>query len=105
MRFLLGLFFICFLSVRQEQVFICKSDAAYAYHNKYCQGLKKCTHTITKITLAEAISLGRKPCKYCYPASSATSVDNGQCKAITKKGTRCSRKAGDNGYCWQHGGG
>ena len=26
----------------------------------------------------------------------------GQCKATTKKGTRCSRTAGSNGYCWQH---
>ena len=29
---------------------------------------------------------------------------SGQCKANTKKGTRCSRSAGSNGYCWQHGG-
>ena len=29
---------------------------------------------------------------------------SGQCKANTKKGTRCSRSAGTNGYCWQHGG-
>ena len=28
--------------------------------------------------------------------------DGGQCKATTKKGTRCSRTAGSNGYCWQH---
>lgn len=24
------------------------------------------------------------------------------CAAITKKGTPCRRKAGSNGYCWQH---
>jgi len=30
--------------------------------------------------------------------------NSGQCKAITKKGTRCSRAARSNGYCWQHGG-
>jgi len=29
---------------------------------------------------------------------------SGQCMAITKKGTRCSRRARSNGYCWQHGG-
>ena len=29
---------------------------------------------------------------------------SGQCKANTKKGTRCSRSAGSSGYCWQHGG-
>ena len=28
----------------------------------------------------------------------------GQCAATTKKGTRCSRSASSNGYCWQHGG-
>lgn len=28
----------------------------------------------------------------------------GQCKAMTKKGKRCSRTARTNGYCWQHGG-
>jgi len=27
---------------------------------------------------------------------------SGQCKATTKKGTRCSRTASSNGYCWQH---
>jgi hypothetical protein len=27
---------------------------------------------------------------------------SGQCKATTKKGTRCSRAAGSSGYCWQH---
>ncbi len=26
----------------------------------------------------------------------------GQCKAITKKGTRCSRRATSGGTCWQH---
>ena len=29
---------------------------------------------------------------------------SGQCNATTKKGTRCSRAARSNGYCWQHGG-
>jgi hypothetical protein len=28
----------------------------------------------------------------------------GQCKAITKKGSRCSRSAKSNGFCFQHGG-
>lgn len=25
-----------------------------------------------------------------------------QCKAVTQKGTRCTRIATDGGYCWQH---
>jgi hypothetical protein len=29
-------------------------------------------------------------------------VSSGQCKAITKKGSQCSRKGTDGGYCWQH---
>ena len=36
--------------------------------------------------------------------STSTPTSYGQCKAITKKGTRCSRSARANGYCWQHGG-
>jgi len=28
---------------------------------------------------------------------------SGLCKAITKKGTQCRRKAKKNNYCWQHG--
>ena len=26
----------------------------------------------------------------------------GQCKALTKKGTRCKRNGDGSGYCWQH---
>ncbi len=33
-----------------------------------------------------------------------TNQYSGQCNATTKKGTRCSRTAKSNGYCWQHGG-
>ncbi|WP_461400320.1 DUF5763 domain-containing protein [Flavitalea sp.] len=32
-------------------------------------------------------------------SSSAASL---QCQATTQKGSRCSRKAGTSGYCWQH---
>ena len=49
-------------------------------------------------------------CGVCAPKkktparSYSTSIYSGQCKAITKKGTRCSRRARSRGYCWQHGG-
>ena len=36
------------------------------------------------------------------PAKSTTS--NGRCRATTKAGTRCTRNARSNGYCYQHGG-
>ncbi len=30
-------------------------------------------------------------------------ISDTQCRATTKKGTRCSRRAKSNGYCFQHG--
>lgn len=41
---------------------------------------------------------------YSSPKQNKPSAYSGQCRAITKKGTRCSRKARSGGYCWQHGG-
>lgn len=35
---------------------------------------------------------------------SSPPVYDGQCTAITKKGTRCKRSARSGGRCWQHGG-
>ena len=37
------------------------------------------------------------------PTTKDTPPSN-QCKAITKKGSRCSRSTKSNGFCWQHGG-
>ncbi|WP_127132954.1 hypothetical protein [Pseudoflavitalea rhizosphaerae] len=34
----------------------------------------------------------------------SSSATYGQCRAKTKKGTRCSRNQRSGGYCWQHGG-
>ena len=39
-----------------------------------------------------------------FQAKPENSNYSGQCKATTKKGTKCSRTAKSNGYCWQHGG-
>lgn len=49
-----------------DSVYICQSRSAYAYHKTACSGLARCTHTISKITKAQAIKLGYKPCKICY---------------------------------------
>jgi hypothetical protein len=39
------------------------------------------------------------------PAAAVAIPNSGQCAAITKKGTRCSRAAAErSAYCWQHGG-
>ena len=90
-------------------VLICKGNSSYAYHIHYCKGLNRCRAAVEKVKLSEAKSLGRTPCGYCYnesPLTTKTKTDNStvqnQCNAITKKGTRCSRKAKSNGLCWQH---
>jgi hypothetical protein len=73
-----------------------------------------------------ATCYGNTPCNACSNCSKCKYCSNGgtcgqcakkeqtyksktpepvstQCKAITKKGTRCKRAAGSGGYCWQHG--
>lgn len=97
---------------QQKSVLVCLGKSSYAYHDHYCQGLKQCKASVEEVTIEEAVKLNRKPCGYCYkqggaPQSSSNkspAENNGQCKAITKKGSRCSRAAKSNGYCWQHGG-
>lgn len=36
--------------------------------------------------------------------NTGTELNSGQCRATTKKGSRCSRSSRSGGYCWQHGG-
>jgi len=51
---------------QQQQVLICDSPNAVAYHAFECRGLAKCTHGIVKVSESEAQRLGRRPCKICY---------------------------------------
>lgn len=104
----------------EDLVLICKGSSSYTYHSHECTGLSRCRAAIEKMSKEKAVSKGRKPCNYCYGQSApqkppATTTEqlplktrspaaaSAQCKAITKKGTRCSRKAKANGFCWQHG--
>jgi len=98
-----------------QTVYITKSGKKY--HLSTCSSLKS---TSIPITLEEAISKGYTACKRCNPDSklgvtnenlfvpeqkvkSKSEVTSQQCEAITKKGTRCSRKAKSGSrYCWQH---
>lgn len=56
--------------------------------------------------------MGRDSCETCYHYSrtakplsqSVVSPASSQCGANTKKGARCTHKAGTGGFCWQHGG-
>ena len=49
-----------------DKVYICISSGATKYHSHYCQGLKKCTHTVKEVSKAEAVQKGYGPCGYCY---------------------------------------
>jgi hypothetical protein len=67
--FIYLLFILTAFSFKEsEKVLICKSPTAYAYHNGYCQGLKKCTHEIIEVSREEAFNkYGKnKACGYCY---------------------------------------
>ncbi|TWI88073.1 hypothetical protein LX66_2147 [Chitinophaga japonensis] len=50
-----------------SKVYICRSGTSYAYHNRLCQGLRRCTHKIDTVTIEKAVQTGhRKACGYCY---------------------------------------
>ncbi len=106
----------------QVTVYVTKSGACY--HVAGCRSLSR---SAIPMSLAEAAARYR-PCSVCRPplssagAASAAppssrqrtevapaprgpsaSGGSGQCQAITKKGTRCSRQAkAGSSYCWQH---
>ena len=92
------------------------------YHTKECQWAKRIspTNLVTFKTAKEALDGGYVPCKVCSPPtvskntdispaqktmqqSTSAKVGDGRCEAITKKGTRCSRRAQPGSrFCWQH---
>lgn len=57
---------------------------------------------------AQCKLITKDPSGYCHhhfsqaPNGALPSPVSQQCQAITQKGTRCSRKAKDGGFCWQH---
>ena len=63
----------------------------------YCNSGGTCGICAWKKAKIDTIQTNSKSHTQQVPVSS-------QCRAITKKGTRCSRAARSNGYCWQHGG-
>ncbi len=66
-RFILLLLLTTLVSFKpNDTVLICVSTGATKYHAYKCQGLKKCSHTIESVTLAEAVKRGYGPCGYCY---------------------------------------
>lgn len=51
---------------RAVYVAICQSRSAYAYHSGMCRGLARCTHGVSRVTVAQARNSGYVPCKICY---------------------------------------
>lgn len=56
-------------TVQDTTVYISTGSSAYAYHARLsCQSLKRCKEEghVKAVSLEKAISMGRKPCKFCY---------------------------------------
>lgn len=51
---------------KTDSGYICLSPKAYAFHNRVCHGLSRCTHGIKKVSKAEAIRRNYVACKICY---------------------------------------
>lgn len=119
---ILSIFLTASIDLIAQTVYITKTGSKY--HRDGCRYLSK---SKIAIDLASAIkSYG--PCSVCKPptqigsssnsnadskstqssvpkqqVNSSTNVASQQCEAITKAGTRCSRKAeAGSKYCWQH---
>ncbi|MEP0821243.1 MAG: hypothetical protein HRF44_00200 [Ignavibacterium sp.] len=91
------------------------------YHVTSCQWAKRISpaNLVTFDSPEAASKAGYVACKVCRPPTSSNSTSSPtqkidqakkgsnqtstQCAAITKKGTRCKRKAqAGSTYCWQH---
>ena len=105
-------------SADDEIVYVTKTGQCY--HRDGCRSLRA---SRIPMSLQEAAARYR-PCNICKPPVLASApksearpqgrgeavkeapkraASGGQCKAVTKKGTRCKRKAQPGSdYCWQH---
>lgn len=55
-----------------NMVWVCVSKTSHAYHSTdKCYGIMACKGKIQKISLTEAISIGRTPCHYCHKETAA----------------------------------
>ena len=56
-----------FASCTDGEVYICSGYMSRRYHKKEtCKGLDYCSGEILKMSVEEARSYGRTPCRYCY---------------------------------------
>jgi hypothetical protein len=71
LSFLLGsLLFTSFKPIavpKTEYVYICEGPYSKVYHkSNVCRGLSRCSTKIYKVTVEEAVKMGRRPCKIEY---------------------------------------
>jgi hypothetical protein len=125
MKKLVGLFFLLIflttsINVIAQTVYVTKTGSKF--HNDGCRYLSQ---SKISLDLSAAIAKGYGPCSVCKPptqtsnikaasatpekrevkqqVNSQTNTVSQQCAAITKAGTRCTRKAEVGSiYCWQH---
>lgn len=105
---------------QDENVLICNSINATVYHSRRCNGLARCSHSISEVRVSEAVDLGRRACGICYPGSapsrsnqavtptprppSGSGCPTVQCSGTTKSGARCrNRTTKCSGRCYHHG--
>ena len=54
-------------AAKTEYVYICEGRYSKVYHKSAtCKGLSNCSTKIYKVTLDEAVKMGRRPCKIEY---------------------------------------
>ena len=113
---------VCFLICATANAQYVGSKKSDKYHIQECRWAKRISESnlVTFASVAEATHAEYQPCKVCKPPKAENSEatnkpstrkvekqsntqNDGRCQAITKKGTRCKRRAKDGSrYCWQH---
>lgn len=52
---------------KTDYVYVCEGPYSKVYHkSNECRGLSNCSTKIYKVTLEEAVKMGRRPCKIEY---------------------------------------
>ena len=52
---------------KAEYVYVCEGPKSVVYHRSdNCSGLSRCSTMTYKVTLEEAVKMGRRPCKIEY---------------------------------------
>ncbi|RYD96075.1 MAG: hypothetical protein EOP54_14570 [Sphingobacteriales bacterium] len=67
-----------------------------------CSGCKYCNNGGSCDICAKPKTKSTNNFSSAKSTITSSNVYVGQCKGLTKKGARCKRSGGGNGYCWQH---